>query len=208
MSFITFRRYYLDRMLEASPFYGRVLDVGGKKEKRRGDFNPPLHAVDSWEYLNIDAVTKPDYCCSAEKIPVPDEHFNIVLMAEVIEHLKYPRNVLRECCRILKKDGNLIATMPFLFPIHADPHDFQRWTDTKIKLVFESVGFSDIKVTPMGGTGSVIHDLLYVSFSKVRRCPLWLKTLKISKPLFLLMDRVLHKSQRFITTGYFVVAKK
>ena len=32
---------------------------------------------------------------------------------------------------VLKEDGILILSSPFLFPILSDPYDFQRWTSTK-----------------------------------------------------------------------------
>ena len=50
--------------------------------------------------------------------------------------------------------------MPFLYPIHADPDDYQRWTDVKIKKVLKDYGFTSIKVTAMGGGLAVIFDLI------------------------------------------------
>jgi len=109
---ITFRRHYLDKFLSGTRFYGRVLDIGGKKENKRGQFRPPLDKVENWEYLNIDETTNPDYFCSAESIPVKDETFDMVLMTEVLEHLEHPELVLAEAHRVLKKKGVLVATMP------------------------------------------------------------------------------------------------
>jgi hypothetical protein len=80
MSFITFRRHYLDEFLYKTKFCGRVLDVGGKKDNKRGLFRPPLDDVESWEYLNIDEATNPDYSCSADDIPVDNENFDIVML--------------------------------------------------------------------------------------------------------------------------------
>ena len=36
MNFITFRRYYLDKVLLDTKFYGKILDVGGKKDNEKG----------------------------------------------------------------------------------------------------------------------------------------------------------------------------
>jgi SAM-dependent methyltransferase len=160
---ITFRRHYLDKSLSSTTFKGKVLDIGGKKDNKRGSFRPPLNKVDSWEYLNTDDSTNPDYCCSAEDIPIDNEKFDIVLMAEVLEHLENPSKVLQEAYRITKFSGKIIATMPFLYPIHADPYDYQRWTPERIKLEFEKVGFTIEKIVPMGSVFAVIYDLLYVS---------------------------------------------
>ena len=53
MSFISFRRYYLDHELDENKqiFKGRVLDIGGKKDNRRGSFVPPYEQVDEWVFL-------------------------------------------------------------------------------------------------------------------------------------------------------------
>lgn len=205
---ISFRRYFVDEFLSSTKFYGKVLDVGGKKENKRGKFRPPIDKVISWEYLNIDKSTNPDYLCSAEKIPVKSEIFNIILLTEVIEHLKEPDRVLKECYRTLKKGGNLIATMPFLSAIHADPDDYQRWTMSKIRLICTNTGFKIKKIEPMGGIFCVVADLFltYLNkpgfFNKVIR-----KLIKLNRNLILWIDSKIKLKNR-ITTGWYIIAKK
>jgi len=215
MSFITFRRHYLDNVLSNAPFAGKVLDIGGKKDNKRGNFRPPLNKVDSWEYLNTDASTNPDYCCSAEDIPIDNEQFDIVLMAEVLEHLENPSKVLQESYRITKVSGKIIATMPFLYPIHADPYDYQRWTPERIKLEFEKAGFIIEKIVPMGSVFAVIYDLLYVSLGMASKNRKALKNRVVNKllmpilaKLFLLLDKYYSYKNDRITTGYFIVGIK
>ncbi len=209
----TQRRALIDRfLLEAVPLMkGDVLDIGGKKQRRRGNFTVPLSSVSSWRFLNTDASTNPDFCCDAGRIPVENGSFDTALMCEVIEHLENPDNTIKEAFRVLKDNGIFIITAPFLFPYHADPHDFQRYTHVKLKSMLEGAGFRDIEITSMGGAGSVIHDILFAALGKVDEG--YLKTigysaLRISRLLFIFMDRVFKSSERFITTGYFIVAKK
>jgi len=211
--FITFRRHYLDLMLMNHIFYGKVLDVGGKKSDKRGGFRPPLNAVESWEYLNTDASTDPDYCCSAEKIPVDEKKFDLILMAEVLEHLENPSQVLDEACRVLKPSGQIVATMPFLYPIHADPYDYQRWTPERIKLEFEKAGFTILKIDPMGSFFAVIYDLLFVSLGMASKNRRALKNRVINKfimPIiawtFMRLDKIYMYKAKRITTGYFIEA--
>jgi SAM-dependent methyltransferase len=190
---------------------GDVIDIGGKKENKRGAFRPPLSQVTSWQYVNLDKSTNPDFCCSADRIPVNDASFDTALLCEVLEHLKEPEKVLGEIFRILKSGGALIISTPFLFPVHANPYDFQRWTDTKIRLVLESFGFSDIRVNPMGGVGAVTHDLLFTSFKKANNkyCRLFGRIgLRLIKPIFNVLEKMLRSTEKVITTGYFVTAKK
>jgi len=214
MHFITFRRYYLDKALYGVKYFGKVIDIGGKKYNKRGAFRPPLTDVDTWEYLNIDHDTKPDYCCSADNTLIERDSFDIALLSEVLEHIESPIVVLKEMKRILKPNGKLILTMPFLYPVHADPSDYQRWTDTKIKLELEILGFNDISVNAMGGVFAVIYDILYVSLNNASKNTNSFKNkiirrfvLPVIARIFLWLDeRYLYKSN-IITTGYIVEAK-
>jgi ubiquinone/menaquinone biosynthesis C-methylase UbiE len=215
MSFITFRRYYLDKALLATTFYGKVLDVGGKKDNKRGKFRPPLKNVESWKYLNIDKSTNPDYYCSADNIPVEDNSFNVILLAEVLEHLENPIEVITECHRILKEDGKLIITMPFLYSIHADPYDFQRWTDVKLKLELKKLGFKNIKIEPMGSLFAVIYDLIYSSLTlssknsqSFRNRFLRRFILPIFAKILMFLDKKYMYKSKYITTGYFIEVYK
>lgn len=45
-------------------------------------------------------------------LPVPDEQFDCVISADVIEHVKEPLKYLKEAYRVLKKDGLLLLTTP------------------------------------------------------------------------------------------------
>lgn len=49
-----------------------------------------------------------------EKIPLPDNFFDIVLAVELIEHLRWPDNLLSEVRRTLKKDGLFLVSTPNL----------------------------------------------------------------------------------------------
>ncbi len=210
MRLVKIRRYYLDDALYQTIFYGKVLDVGGQKVKNRGSFNVPIEKVDSWECLNIDASTKPDYLCSADNIPVEDNCFDMILMTEVLEHLENPESVLRELYRVLKNDGILISSMPFLSAVHMFSHDFQRWTGKKIEMEFERAGFNTEKIDAMGGIVAVIIDLIHNYTDKnptFINKKLIRNILRFTFPVFLFLDKKT-KSKDRITTGYFIRARK
>lgn len=48
----------------------------------------------------------------AQKIPIPDEIFDVVLCSEVLEHLPDPKIVLKEIHRIIKHKGRLVISVP------------------------------------------------------------------------------------------------
>jgi len=46
------------------------------------------------------------------KLPFRNEHFDLIFCLEVLEHVKNSRKVIEEIYRILKKNGELICTIP------------------------------------------------------------------------------------------------
>ncbi len=211
----TQRRHLLDDFLNSEiPFmYGDILDIGGKKADKRGQFRPPLHKVSSWLYVNIDQSTKPDFCCSAESIPLPDESIDGFLLCEVLEHLENPEAVIKEIYRLLKPGGRGWITMPFLYQVHADPHDYQRWTNTKLDKVLREVGFSQIKIYPMGGVLAVIHDLWYSTLCRSTKRGSFLNKVgfylwRYTSTWFRRLDKNFEYTQDYITTGWKLVATK
>ena len=51
-------------------------------------------------------------CSPAEVLPVKSESLDVILLADVIEHLRDPLQCLCECRRILKPGGRLVITTP------------------------------------------------------------------------------------------------
>lgn len=212
---ITCRRHYIDAFLirESPRMHGNVLDIGGKKDRKRGEFRPPLEHVRSWKYLNSDASTEPEYCCSAESIPLESESVDGFLLCEVLEHLERPEMGLSEAFRILKSGGTGWITMPFLYQVHGDPHDYQRWTGNKLKDILRKTGFTDIHMEPMGSVAGVIYDLWHACLNRSPNQGHFLnrvlsRLLRLFGPLALVLDRKLMRYAGFINTGYAVVVKK
>ena len=57
---------------------------------------------------SAEAAGFPVYCGTLEQAAFPDRSFDAITVLEVIEHLRDPVGLLRECRRILKADGVLV----------------------------------------------------------------------------------------------------
>lgn len=89
----------------------------------------------SWRYVGLDYPetaqwyeAKPDVFGDAQYLPFADCTMNTILMLDVLEHIPNPRRALAEVSRCLARKGSLILIVPFLYPIHDAPHDYQRWS--------------------------------------------------------------------------------
>ncbi len=155
----TYRRKILDRLLEKNKHYykGVVLDIGGRD---RGKFIKPMDIVEKWIFADIEERHKPDVIFDvADMHKIKDETIDVVNAIELFEHVENPEKGLRECYRVLKKDGIMFLSVPFLFPVHADPYDFQRWTENKWKKELEKAGFKILKFEVMGRFFTVLADM-------------------------------------------------
>jgi SAM-dependent methyltransferase len=200
----TFRRGYLDCRLAKTAFRDAVIDIGGEKVRRRGSFVPPLQQVSVWHTVNLDPATEPDLCCDAANLPVPDASYDMALLCETLEHVASPEAVLSEACRILKPGGTLVLSAPFLFAVHADPADYQRWTAAKLRSALRAAGFEAIDVAAMGGIGAVVNDLAISLWSNTR----WRYLCRLLRPLCALLERLQVGDPAKVTSGYFVLADK
>jgi SAM-dependent methyltransferase len=217
LTLITLRRAWLDHALErAKPHMrGDVLDVGGRKENRRGDFRPPVEAVSSWRFLNPDASSRPDFLGVAERIPLPDASVDTALMMEVIEYLADPGRALDEIRRVLRPGGTCLLSSPLLMAIHGDSGgDRQRFTRLRLIELAEGAGFAVESAEGLGSLGSVLHDLLHAALGYAAGHPqgrpwsLARRLLAVSVPLFRWLDRRSARQSGHINTGYFLVLRK
>lgn len=215
MSFISMRRSYLDQSLEKyrQSFYGRVLDIGGKKEQRRGSFVPPYDQVEQWVHLNNDPHTQPDVLATIPPLPFEDCSFDVILITETIEYIDDATLLLSEIQRVLKPSGTLLMSSPFLSPFHNDhDSDYHRYTESFLKQLLQN--FANVECERQGGAIAVSFDLFRAYFAYSRdgqqsTCSRYsLKVLCKMAPLFFWLDQRLFKQRFHINTGFFIKGTK
>ena len=213
--FLTYRRYLLDRCLQASAFLmrGRVLDVGGRRERVRGAFRPPSEGVVAWRYVNILADDRPDVVADACELPLSSGSVDCVVCCEVLEHVRKPEQAVAEMYRALKPGGVLIASTPFLYPVHADPDDYSRFTASKIRAMCEP--FATVRVWPMGGFWGTVGMFLEETVDDGLRARWHMPVRRVLKAVCrALVARDLRRQERWTerdvsyTTGYFWICWK
>jgi SAM-dependent methyltransferase len=132
---------------------GRVLDIGC------ADRWIEQHLPQGSEYIGLDYLatgkhmygSRPDLFADASSVPLTDDSVDTVVILEVMEHLHRPREALQEIARVLRPQGRLLLTMPFLYPVHDAPHDYQRLTIHGLARDVEAAGLRvDVMLPALG----------------------------------------------------------
>lgn len=93
-----------------------------------------------------------------EDLMYPDNHFDVITMSHIIEHVQDPLQLLRECHRILKLSGHLIVVTPNseslghrIFKINwrelDPPRHLHIFTPSSLHQLAKRAGFPKIKVS-------------------------------------------------------------
>ncbi len=82
-----------------------------------------------------------DVFYDGKEIPFPDAHFDSILCSEVFEHIFNLPEILQELHRVLKQNGRMLVTCPFVWNEHEVPHDYARYSQYALKDLFTKAGF-------------------------------------------------------------------
>jgi len=124
---------------------GRVLDVGcGQKPYAA------LFRFSQYIGLELDSpenrrTKKADYFYDGTRFPFQGCEFDSIVVNEVFEHVFNPTDFLREIHRVLKTNGTLLMTVPFVWDEHEQPNDFARYSSFGLKSIVERNGFKVIE---------------------------------------------------------------
>ena len=131
---------------------GNVLDVGC------ADRWVETHCSAEAKYIGLDLLVTgrglydahPDVFADAAHLPLIEGSIDAVVCLEVLEHVRHPQAALAEFARVLKPGGTMLFSMPFLYPIHDAPHDFQRLTQYGLHRDLDLAGFDVVRLRKTG----------------------------------------------------------
>lgn len=142
-------------LLAPSPL---IFDIGSKEA--RGAYlpgGPPPGA--RIVCVDIDARPGVDLVADAHDLHMVETGtVDLVMLLNVLEHVRDPQRVLAECERILKPGGIVWVDVPFMFPFHADPDDFWRFSDRGLEVACGR--FEKIECTFLRGPASCMAELI------------------------------------------------
>lgn len=120
------------RLLSKTPRPLKVLDLGC-------GYKPFQSFFPGDQYLGVDMSLNSfaDVIADNHNLPFKDNVFDVIIISEVLEHCDNEYQVIKELRRVAKNQALVYLTLPFIFPLHGVPDDFQRLTKYKLRALFK-----------------------------------------------------------------------
>lgn len=191
---------------------GLVLDIGCT-DKRLSNLLPAGCSYVGLDYPGT-AVgmyrTRPDVFANACALPLVSASVQAVILKDVLEHVRGPQQALAEIARVLSPGGRLVLWMPFLYPIHDAPFDFQRYTEHGMQAYLAECGFEVIDLAPVlkpMETASLMTCLaLADAAEQIFQCKRWLLPFIPVLALLVLISNLFGKVMRLLPGTRFMPA--
>lgn len=159
-----------------------------------------------------------DVFASIDQMPFEDNKFDVVLCADVLEHVENMEKAVKEIARVLKPKGEVIISVPFLYPVHEMPYDFFRFTRYGLESLMKRNGLKVKILYPLGGPFFLIMVWLYLALSRISKLRLWRGLLARSQEaIYKLYKRTSFRRivkgnisaiSYVVTCGFFMIAEK
>jgi len=125
------------------------------------------------------------YSNISKALPFKSNSVDTIVSFQVMEHLPEPFVFLKECRRILCKNGKIILTTPFMWGVHESPHDYYRYTQYGLKYLLVQSGFRNINIMPNTGFWVMAGLRLNYHLNEYK--------IKMIRPLLAMLFRVVQK---------------
>jgi SAM-dependent methyltransferase len=110
-----------------NPRHELVVDLGCGNHRIDDD----IVTLDATDYGAVDIVAR------LEALPLKTGSINALCSRSVLEHIPDVDGALAEMVRCTRPGGLGLHFVPFMFPFHASPYDFRRWTYVGARQMFQ-----------------------------------------------------------------------
>jgi SAM-dependent methyltransferase len=138
----------------------RVLDVGAGDAPYAELFAHTEYVTLDWESSPHEGARAASVSASADAIPLPDASFDVIVLTQVLEHVRAPADVMIEIARVLRPGGRLFATVPFVWELHEEPHDYWRFTRYALGALLEGAGLAAVSIAPRSDSLTALAQLM------------------------------------------------
>jgi SAM-dependent methyltransferase len=158
---------------------GKTLDVGCGTRPYEKLFNHSTYVGLEFD-TGIDSEKKvADYYYDGKTFPFKESEFDSVVTNQVLEHVFNPDEFLSEINRVLKINGKLLLTVPFVWDEHEQPLDYARYSSFGLKSLLEKNGFEILDLRKSVNDYSVLAQLFNAYIYKITRRNIFIKNLAL-----------------------------
>lgn len=167
------RRSLLSGLSElASELSGNLLDVGCGTRPYAALFRHTHYIGLELDTPMARARGGADVFYGGSAFPFADGSFDSLLCNQVLEHVPDPIQFLDECARVLKPDGKLLLSVPFVWDEHEAPYDYFRYTRYGLRQLAMESGFNILVEKRLTTGGSALTQLAACSlWTSLRQWP-------------------------------------
>jgi len=127
------------------PSGSKILNIGSGGTIMKEIEKNLKHRDISVQSTDIDPDRKPDFVDDITDTKLQPDGFDYIVCAEVIEHVTQPQPAADNLLRILKPGGRCLVSTPYIFPTHDAPHDYFRYTEFGLRLLFLKFELVELK---------------------------------------------------------------
>lgn len=217
MNYLNWKALKKSAIASVSYVGGVCADIGSGNSPYKKYFLPQ-----ALEYISIDNSQVNNVAFNASEsflegdiknLPLKDGYCDTVILTQVLEHIDDTQKAISEVHRILKKDGVLIISTPFIYQEHIAPFDYYRFSENGLRFVLKDFEIVEFHRQGYFGTAIVsqINGFLWIVASKnktvrnVVLLPILLTIFAINNLFGILLDLI--KIKEF-TPNFWVIAKK
>ena len=146
--------YYLEHLLKEDHNINLVMDLGCGAGHSLDYFRCKKPGI-RWVGLDIEQSpevesrtrTDGEFCTyDGIRMPFVDNHFDLVYCKQVLEHVRYPINLLKEVHRVLRPGGYFVGSTSQLEPYHS--YSLWNYTPYGFCCLMEDAGLQVVEIRP------------------------------------------------------------
>ncbi len=200
-------RIFQTEKFHKEKIYGDCIEFGSNDNLKK-NFMKPYSKDYKITYSNLNPNNQDIIKIDLEQNLDHEKTYDYIVVFNVLEHLSDYKRAFKNFKDLLKKDGKIIGSTPFLFRVHAAPKDYVRFTNQYLEKILKENDFQEIRIEELG-TGPFLSSVALLR-SYLKYIPVFYQILLIIAVMIDKLLKIFMKTdpKKIYPIGYIFSAKK